>query len=179
MGRDLFQPRSDRAFAPDSDAEINKNVFSTVPRIEKLGEFFTNEINLEKRPGILSRKISTPVLVEQIYPIIHKDDRWTSIVGMKEKMIQTMQAQIVTLQMKVDEKQNSKNTDIPFMNAKDFDKPSKYDGKSWLQWSTDFKTFLGHKDARWTAQPAPRTRPLVETDELLAVGSRGLAHPHP
>ncbi len=114
------------------------------------------------------------------------DHRFTSMMNMMEKVIQTMQAQISTLQQKLDDKHDSKKVDkngIPFLNSKDVEKPTKYDGTAFKVWCPNSATFLDSKDERFGKildQIKERsTSPLTEDAEIAINHRAGLPRePH-
>ncbi len=73
------------------------------------------------------------------------------MMNMMEKVIQTMRAQIEALQQKLDDKHDKKvdKSGIPFLNSKDVEKPSKYDGTAFKLWYQNFAIFLESKDERF------------------------------
>ena len=103
------------------------------------------------------------------------EEKWTGMMGMMERMMKAMQSQIELLQKKLEDKDDKKlNKDgVPFMNAKDVDKPVKYDGTQFRIWYANFLGFLETKDERFemilTAIKAMSKSPLTpESEKIIA-----------
>ena len=103
-------------------------------------------------------------------------------MSMMEKMVKSMQEQISDLQQKLHRQDSQKGHDkdgIPYINSKDVERPTKYDGTQFRLWYQNFKAFLEAKDERFelmlTAIKSFSTTPLTEEDESI-IGSRAKLH---
>ncbi len=109
-------------------------------------------------------------------------DRWSNVMSMMEKMVKSMQEQISDLQQKLHRQDSQKGHDkdgIPYINSKDVERPTKYDGTQFRLWYQNFKAFLEAKDERFelmlTAIKSFSTTPVTEEDESI-IGSRAKLH---
>ncbi len=101
-------------------------------------------------------------------------DRWASVVSMMEKMVESMQKQISELQQKLDHQQDTRKghdrDGIPYVNSKDVERPTKYDGTQFRLWHQNFVAFLEAKDERFelmlAAIKSMSTTPLTPEKEL-------------
>ncbi len=83
------------------------------------------------------------------------DSLLKTISGLQES-IKLMNQQMLEMQASMNAQVNSAGqwsakgpNDLPYVNSKDVDKPSKFGGSKWQAWEEDFKHFLTRRDRRW------------------------------
>ena len=63
--------------------------------------------------------------------------------------IQVLQTMVDSMKLQMEAMRTVKEKEEPYMNSKDVDKPTKYNGDKWSTWEGDFRNFLARRDHRW------------------------------
>jgi len=87
-------------------------------------------------------------------------DKLAEVMVTINRSIELMSRRMDTLE-KGKPQAGDSDTPLVAIHHKDVDKPSRYDGKNWVVWSSDFMAFLERRDKRW-----PKLLKMIDTFSL-------------